>query len=210
MLSRLDLVNPPIRTYNKVIILDNGHGGIIDGEYVTEGKRSPIWDDGSQLFEGVFNRKVVAGIIQHLEAFGIPYVNLVDTNEDVSLTKRVRDANKIGNSIYISIHANAANYKASGFEVWTSPGETKSDQYATIMAEEFQKEFPDMRLRTDYSDGDVDKEAKFYVLTKTKMPAILTENFFMTNERECREILMTDEGINKIVRFHVEAIKRMV
>ena len=47
-----------------VWILDNGHGGIIDGEYQTPGKRSPKWEDGTQLFEGEFNRAVVKRIIK--------------------------------------------------------------------------------------------------------------------------------------------------
>ena len=35
-------------------------------------------------------------------------------------------------------------------------------------------------MRKDtYSDGDVDKEANFWVLAKTVMPAILSENFFI-------------------------------
>ena len=36
------------------ILLDNGHG------YDTPGKRSPIWPDGSQLFEWEFNRDIVS------------------------------------------------------------------------------------------------------------------------------------------------------
>ena len=40
-----------------IVLLDNGHGGIINGEYQTPGKRSPVWADGSQLFEGEFNRR---------------------------------------------------------------------------------------------------------------------------------------------------------
>lgn len=38
------------------ILLDNGHG------YDTPGKRSPIWPDGSQLFEWEFNRDIVSRI----------------------------------------------------------------------------------------------------------------------------------------------------
>jgi len=45
-----------------MIIIDNGHGGIVNGEYVTNGKRSPVWDDGTQLFEGVWNRQVAKKI----------------------------------------------------------------------------------------------------------------------------------------------------
>ncbi|HIF9343733.1 TPA: hypothetical protein ACX6RU_003872 [Photobacterium damselae] len=45
-----------------LFILDASHGGIISGQYQTAGKRSTIWDDGSQLFEGEFNHVTVAGI----------------------------------------------------------------------------------------------------------------------------------------------------
>jgi len=40
------------------VYLDNGHGGIVDGQYCTPGKRSPKFEDGSQLFEGVYNREI--------------------------------------------------------------------------------------------------------------------------------------------------------
>ncbi|MCG9704983.1 hypothetical protein [Photobacterium damselae] len=43
-----------------LFILDAGHGGIINGQYQTAGKRSPIWSDGSQLFEGEFKRVSVS------------------------------------------------------------------------------------------------------------------------------------------------------
>jgi N-acetylmuramoyl-L-alanine amidase len=33
-------------------------------------------------------------------------------------------------------------------------------------------------MRTDFSDGDADKEAHLYVLKNTNCPAVLTENFF--------------------------------
>lgn len=64
-------------------------------------------------------------------------------------------------------------------------------------------------MRTDFSDGDLDKERRFYVLTKTIMPAILTESFFMDNREEFEQILMTKEGRNKIINYHVNAIKRV-
>jgi len=192
-----------------LVLLDNGHGGLIDGVYQTNGKRSPIWDDGSQLFEGEFNRAVVCGIIQELANMNINYVVITSEHGDISLKERVRRANQYNpnESFFISIHSNAGG--GNGFEVFTSPGQTKSDDIATIMGEEFKSIFPLKKLRVDFSDQDLDKEAKFYVLTKTKMPAILTENFFMDNEDECRNILMTKEGRNRIIEFHVNAIMRI-
>ncbi|WP_431163507.1 N-acetylmuramoyl-L-alanine amidase [Flagellimonas beolgyonensis] len=192
-----------------IVILDNGHGGIINGVYQTQGKRSPIWSDGSQLFEGEFNRAVVNCIIEKLKGFGINYVNIVPENTDVSLKTRVDRANKypVEDSFYLSVHSNAGG--GHGSEIFTSPGDTKSDHIATIFGNEFQKVFPDKLLRADFSDGDLDREGKFYVLTQTNMPSILTENFFMDNEQECKDILMTSEGRELIAKYHVNAILRV-
>jgi N-acetylmuramoyl-L-alanine amidase len=68
-------------------------------------------------------------------------------------------------------------------------------------------QFPSEKFRTDYSDGDQDKEENFYLLRKTICPAILSENFFHTNEHECRDILMCRQGRKKIARGHFEMIK---
>lgn len=88
-----------------IILLDNGHG------YNTEGKRSPIWGDGTQLLEYEFNRDVVRRIKTKLDLFGIENVVLVPESYDVSLGERCRRANSIydnrKDAILISIHANA-------------------------------------------------------------------------------------------------------
>jgi N-acetylmuramoyl-L-alanine amidase len=192
-----------------LVLLDNGHGGLIAGEYQTPGKRSPVWDDGSQLFEGEFNRAIVNGIVQQLTGLGIPYVVITPEYRDVTLETRVKRANQYdpADSLFISVHANAGG--GSGCEIFTSPGETRSDAVATVFGETFRQVFPERRLRTDLRDGDLDKERRFYVLTRTRMPAILTENFFMDNEAECRELLMTPEGRARVVDYHVAAIREV-
>jgi N-acetylmuramoyl-L-alanine amidase len=192
-----------------IVLLDNGHGGIINGEYQTPGKRSPVWPDGSQLFEGEFNRAIVNRIIETLTKLNIPYINIVPELKDISLSTRVKRANSIeeNSAFYISVHSNAGG--GSGFEVFTSHGKTRSDEIATIFGDEYKKEFPSKRLRTDYSDGDLDKEANFSVIKKTRMPAVLTENFFMDNEEECKEILMPKTGRDKIAEFHINSILRV-
>lgn len=45
-------------------LLDPGHGGVIDGEYQTPGKRSPLLEDNKQLYEGEFNRAIVQRILK--------------------------------------------------------------------------------------------------------------------------------------------------
>lgn len=191
-----------------LVLLDNGHAGLIDGEYKTSGRRSPVWDDGSRLYEGEFNRAVVARIIEALTALKIPYVAIAPESRDVRLETRVNRANKYYQQqcFYLSIHANAGGGR--GFEVYTYPGESKSDKIATIFGEAFKAVYPDKRLRADYSDGDLDKESAFVVLRDTQMPAVLTENFFMDNEAECRQILLTKEGRDRVADFHIAAIQR--
>lgn len=197
-------------------ILDNGHGGMVDGVYQTPGKRSPVWPDGKVLYEGEFNRAIVDRLMALCEANSIDAINLVNTPNDISLSERVSTANKLAKSsekpcIYVSIHANGFDKEsANGWSVYTSVGETKSDGIATILFDKAMKEFPNEYMRKDtYSDGDVDKEANFYVLIHTSMPAILSENFFMTNYDNCHKYLMTEDGRDRIAKIHFEMIQQI-
>ena len=188
-----------------IVLLDNGHGALVNGAYQTPGKRKN-WGDKGTIHEGEFNRAIVNGIIQQLTFLNIPYVNIAPEYWDVRLETRVNRANKYAANkcFYLSVHSNAGG--GSGSEFFTSPGDTKSDKIATLFGEEYKKEFPNQKLRTDFSDGDLDKERRFYVLSKTKMPAVLTENFFMDNFEEYKTFLMTAAGRQRIIDFHVKAI----
>ena len=95
-----------------IFLLDPGHGGIINGQYVTPGKRSPKWSDGTQLFEGDFNRSLCKEIMRIASISGIQTVDVVDSLQDVPLSTRVQDANKYGRKgvLYTSLHADAAQY----------------------------------------------------------------------------------------------------
>lgn len=189
----------------KTIILDNGHG------QETAGKRSPIWPDGSQLFEWEFNRDIVRRIATMLEMKGIDYRILVPEDADISLDLRCTRANRIcaekgaDNCILLSIHANAGG--GTGWECYTTPGETGADRYATILAGEAEKILKPQgwKIRSDYSDGDPDKESDFYILKHTLCPAILTENLFMDTEKDCR-YMMSEKGRQEIAEIHYNSI----
>lgn len=191
-----------------IVMLDNGHGK------ETAGKRSPVWKDGAQLFEYEFNRDIVRRIAKQLSAEGIEYRIIVPEENDISLSERARRANEIydqanGKAFLLSVHANAGG--GTGWECYTSVGLTKADELATILCEEATREFqPDgWRMRFDYSDGDPDKENQFTILVKTKAPAVLTENFFMDTEKDCR-FIMSETGRERIAKMHVAAIKRII
>lgn len=192
-------------------LFDNGHGGIIDGVYQTPGKRSPVWPDGTQLFEGEFNRAIVKRLMTLCDEQDIDYLNLVPEESDIPRSERIQRANEIykryKKCIYLSIHANAGGGR--GWEVYTSLGETKSDRIASVFFDTIKKEFGQITMRCDYSDGDPDKEKpQFDVLVYTHMPAILTENFFMDNFDECKNYLMSETGRDRIALAHFNTIMK--
>ncbi len=184
-----------------MILLDNGHGGVIDGVYQTSGKRSPIWSDGSQLFEGVFNREITDRLYHLCYVHGIECEVIVPELEDIPLYERSKRINKIykerKDAILISIHANGfSKESANGFSIYTSRGQTRSDEIARTISKEYLKEMTEFRMRGH-------KEAGFWMVKKTHCPAVLIECAFMTNERECK-ILMTEQ--DRIARAIFEGI----
>lgn len=175
------------------ILLDPGHG------INTPGKRSP---DGT-FREYLFNREVADIVMQKLTEIGVEaYIVVTETN-DIPLRTRAMRVNKYcdifgkENVVLLSIHSNAAGdggrwMNATGWECYTSPGRTGSDELAECMYGAFEAAFPDKKMRRDLSDGDSDKEASFYILTKTRCHAVLLENFFYDNREECRWLQRQD------------------
>ena len=189
-----------------VWILDAGHGGIVKGKYSTAPAKMYIFPDGVEVYEGVINRQILNKIIVKLEKLDIDFAIVSDECSDNSLESRVKRANNIvakgKKCIYLSIHSNAGG--GSGFEVFTMKGESKADKLAEVFAKMYKDNF-EFPFRSDTSDGDLDKEANFYVLKHTACPAILVENLFFDNRKEA-EYLMSDRGQQAIANGIVQAI----
>ena len=79
-------------------------------------------------------------------------------------------------------HGNGHKWtKASDWSIYTSKGNTAADELATAIAEAAKTNLPAMRMRADFSDGDIDFEEGFKILRGTLCPCVLSENGFMTN-----------------------------
>lgn len=188
------------------ILLDNGHG------VETPGKRSP---DGA-FREYKFARDMAAEIVRQLKIRGVEAERIVPEETDVPLSERVRRVNaycdRLGadNVALVSIHCNAAGdgtkwMNARGWSAYTSRGQTRSDKLATALCKAAHRRLEGLKIREDYSDGDADLEAGFYILTRTRCAAVLTENLFMDN-REDVEFLESPESIEAISMLHVDGI----
>ena len=188
--------------------LDNGHGK------KTAGKRSPVFDDGeTQLFEYEFNRDIVRRIILELDKVGVQYYNVVpEVDIDDFLQGRVDRANKKKSELtklFVSIHSNAAPARSSkdwapasisGIETWFYHGSKRGQKLAGI----FQRHLLD---QTGWKNRHLKSRPKsqFFVLRKTRMTAVLTENGFYNNEQQAAD-LMKDSVRQKIADAHVAAI----
>lgn len=181
----------------------------------TPGKCSP---DG-KFREYQYSREIVAAIKANLVNLGYNvFVDIEDDDLNVTQSRELSLRCKVVNDlckvykdcIYVSIHVNAASsdgkwHTATGWEAYTTPGKTKADKLATCLYNAAKKNFKNVKIRTDISDGDPDKEANLYVLKHTNCPAVLTENLFQDNKSDV-EYLQSDKGFHEIVRIHVEGI----
>ena len=190
------------------IILDAAHGIEVPG------KRSP---DG-KFREYKWSREIISLISGKLKEKNIDFALTVTDDYEPGLRERVRRTNNLaalaGNdAMFISFHNNAAGdgsswMNARGFSIWTSRGQTKSDDYASIIFKEFQSTFPEIKVRSDYSDGDPDYESNFAVLM-CRIPAVLLEVLFQDNKEDV-EILQSDEFKEKFSDSIVTAFEKIM
>jgi len=191
------------------ILIDTGHGEN------TPGKRSP---DG-KFREYLYVREIADQVVAQLRQRGYDAERIVMEFSDVALAERARRVNEVcgrlgtKNVILVSIHCNAAGngewMNAKGWSCYTSIGQTKADKLADCFYQVAEEKFAGRKFRKDLTDGDPDWEAGFYMLKKTKCPAVLTENFFMDNKDDVA-YLISPEGRNAVVATHVEAIIKYI
>ncbi len=149
----------------KKICLDYGHGGYDPGASYKGRKES---DDN------ILVGKILADI---LRKSGVEVVETRSKDTYVSLEERVRIANKEGVDWFISIHRNAfMPEKAKGVEVYTYKNPTAK---ARTLGGRIEKSL----VKLGFKSRGV-KLGDFYVLRKTKAPAILIELGFLDNSQD--------------------------
>lgn len=181
----------------QAIILDPAHG--ID----TLGKRSP---DGTHR-EYLWSRERIMAIAKNI--LGRPhgfdlYFPYAQIEREPGLLTRVKKYNDIAadydKTFVLSLHNDAYGKgwtEPRGISVWTSRGETASDNYATILFRHLQVMYPNDKFRSAYwkSKGeevsDPDWEADFTILAGSKnikplYDAVLLEWRFQSNKDDVK------------------------
>ena len=194
------------------VLLNAGHGSN------TPGKCSDIFDAEmrerygmERFYEYAYNRKVVLAVKEQLEADGFNVVHINPETTDVLLGERVRRANKycathgIKKCVYVSVHHNASNMKgwtnASGYTGYIANNASARSGWLANIFERKATELGMLGNRWKHTFT-----YNYYELKNTQCPAILTESAFFTNKKQV-EWMLSDEGLETIVRLHVESIK---
>ena len=167
------------------IILNAGHGGItLKKGYVTPGKRGPLGHRG-QIFEGMSNRGLVHELAYLLSLKGHTVEVISHSTLDTSVGSRGRYAQEIKGDLLLDFHSNAMSdvefRDYTGFELWTTEGETPSDHFAKHIAKGLKATYPHVRWRHGPNMED-DKEKNFsliYMAEKVGTKAVLVETLFM-------------------------------
>jgi N-acetylmuramoyl-L-alanine amidase len=198
--SRLDLcklIDPVLRpSYINTssgfdtVVIDPGHGGHDSGAR------------GIYGYEKDFALKLAFNLKSQLESQGIRVVMTRTTDTFISLGGRVQFANKIPNSIYVSLHFNSGPSTGTGIETFALTPQGASSVYGsrTVDAYSFngnQRDSENIALATAIHASVVNhfklvdrgvKRARWYVLKGLERPGVLFEGGFVTSPNDGRLI----------------------
>ncbi|MFD5848866.1 N-acetylmuramoyl-L-alanine amidase [Cytobacillus pseudoceanisediminis] len=174
------------------LYLDPGHGGTDPGAQGNGIREKDIALDIAKNIKNI----LLAGY-QNIE------VRMSRENDTTkSLSQRTSEANSWGADFYLSIHCNAANGAARGYEdfIHNSLGSTsQTASYQNIIHAEV------IKLNKLIDRGK--KKADFHVLRESAMPALLTENGFIDNSADAA-LIKDPLWRQRVAQGHVNGIAK--
>lgn len=187
----------------KIIAIDAGHG------YNTGGRRCLKKFDPSEHREWWLNDRIADLVETELvRDYDCKVVRTDDTTgaKDISLSNRVKTANTANANIFVSIHHNAgANGTTAGGTVVYS---YKNDSDKARAVRLYNYVIAQTNLKGNRSTPTA--VGNFYVINKTKMPALLLENGFMDSEVDVPIIISqahAEATAKGIINFLVAELK---
>ena len=174
------------------LVIDAGHGGRDNGTSGVDD--TPEKGINLDIALSLYDFACVSGINTYLTRDGDYQV--YSENDDTSrsdLYNRMDFINSISNATLISIHQNHFEDVCEwGMQVWFSPNGNLSKSLADNI----------LNITKDYLQPDNERNNKmsddsYYLLYKAKVPSVMVECGFMSNEKE-NELLKNDDYQKKI------------
>ncbi|RKQ33535.1 N-acetylmuramoyl-L-alanine amidase [Oceanobacillus halophilus] len=172
------------------LYLDPGHGGSDPGAQGNGLNEKDVTLDIALRIRSILNNQY--------ENVTIRMSRTSDVSK--SLSQRTNDANSWGADYFVSIHCNAFNGSARGYEDYIYSGLSNSSQtarYRDIMHREITQinELPNRGK----------KKANFHVLRETAMPAFLSENGFIDHNSDAARMKQSSWK-QKVAQGHANGI----
>lgn len=202
-------IGNPKEIYEKVVVIDAGHGGTDPGT------------SGNGVVEKKITLQVAKAAKKYLdtdETIKVYYTRLEDSvagmtsgskgvsNAQMSLPARYNFANSLKADLFISVHVNS--YKTSsphGTEVFYSKKNTSKNDWG-ITSAKLAKLIHQPLLDVIGSMDRGVKTANYAVLNHTKMPAILIETAFASNKQDAAKLKNPAiiDGIGEVIYQVIE------
>ena len=163
----------------KKVVIDAGHGGSDPGA---------IGVDNYNEKDATLS--ISKKVVELLKKQGLEVKLTRDSDKYISLQERCNIANNYAADCFVSIHCNAFNGKAKGLESFCL--NSKTSDLATYVLE-------GMLNEKTYTLNRGIKFANYYVLKNTKMPSIILEVDFISNEAMEENIKVNTRNIAKVI-----------
>lgn len=111
---------------------------------------------------------------------------VIDCNSNANSAKRelsegANKANSNNVDYFISLHMNASNGKGHGTEAWTYSRDSRANNIAKRLVNNYEKlGYSNRGVKFDYDDGDLD----YYEMRNIKAPNIIFETLFCDNKND--------------------------
>lgn len=105
----------------------------------------------------------------------------------------------------ISVHCNAGG--GTGWEIWTATSKNNSDKLTQCFLDAYKEQFPNWSVKDHIEKLRGHKKKNWVILYLSNCPCVLTENWFMDTESNCKWLL-SDGGFDAVCTLHVNAIKK--
>lgn len=175
----------PFEAEDKLVVIDAGHGGSDPGAVY------------AGLNEKDLNLKIALELNDILKDKGVKTYMTRDDDTFVPLKTRAEIANNLNAALFLSIHNNAYNSSEHGTETLYYPGAAGS-AFARVVQDTLVS-----KLGTH--DRGIVQRPNLVVLNSTKMPAVIAEVAFLTNNDD-RAKLMDDDFLRKSAEALAEAV----
>lgn len=169
------------------IVLDAGHGGKDQGA------------SGGNAIEKEITLAITRKTEKILKDAGYKVKMTREDDTFVELTERAEYANRKDAKVFVSIHCNSSEEgEGNGIETFYSEQKGEDGMKLAQLIQE------NLIMQTEARDREV-KTADYTVIVRTKMPAVLVETGFLSNDTE-RALLGQEEYQNKLAKGIADGI----